>query len=63
MDSDSPFFKFKIGDKVWCKFLKTTGVVIGGDCYPEFGPNHIYYIIKTPSGLTYSYMEDDIELL
>jgi len=59
----SKYFKFKIGDKVRIKFTEITGIVIDGDCYPELGLRMTFYQIKASDSLTYTYLENDIELL
>ncbi len=60
---NSHHFKFKIGDKVRSKYGPSTGIVMDGDCYPDSGPNIVFYTVKTLNGLTQTYRQDDIELL
>jgi hypothetical protein len=61
--SDNPDpspFAFKLGDKVK-SMIGTMGVVIAGDCYPDLG-NYIFYLVKLPNGMVFTYMQGDIQL-
>ncbi len=63
-DPDSHlYFKFKIGDKVHSKYGPTTGTVVAGNCYPDSGPDMVYYTVKMRDGQIQTYRQKDLELL
>ena len=61
-DQDSPYFKFKIGDKVRLKFGSTTGTIMAGNCYLDWGMSSVFYTVKIRYGPTQKFREGDIAL-